>query len=69
MSVVSHVLVGSVGVLSAGLAWTFGLRAMPWTWAVYFLIGLIEWWIGAYRGRQIRQIDRETSVASRMART
>ena len=57
LSVLSNIGLAAVGVLSAAIAWAGGTRRVFLAGMVYWTIGLIEWGIGTYGGRQRKRLD------------
>ena len=64
LSVVSNGAVAAVGLLSATIAFVGGVRSAQPAGFVYFLIGFLEWGIGAYGGRQKKRLQASTAGTS-----
>ena len=64
LSVMSNAAVAAIGLLSAAIAFVGGIRAAQPAGFAYFLIGVVEWGIGAYGGRQKKRIHAQLNEST-----
>jgi hypothetical protein len=65
LSILSNAGQAGIGLLSAAIAFFGGVRATMPAGFIYFGIGLVEWGLGEYGGRQRKRLDVSTTRISR----